>query len=172
MQDITIKRIRPSNWLKSILRDEVKGCCPKCGCAEIDSKVLFDIHHIDGNKENTEYWNLIYMCRKCHDICETRRGDDSYTKKQKRYKKYLFRDFIGPASYDVLLMAFGKGSVLTFPWTARILLDLELVKLEQDNAGHFGSAKAKPAFSVYDITEQGKEWIKELNLNWRKEGHP
>src|SRR3989344_1981243 len=109
--------------------------------------------------------NLILLCEPCHKKCEKNRGDQKYEKKIKRLKKNIFRHFIGPTSYDVLLHTIEKRSVLTFPYADRTLLQLNLVELMQENPMSVGMG-AKPSFSVYSITDQGKTWARELDLRW------
>ena len=35
--------------------------CMLCGC-----KKNIHVHHIDGNEQNNELLNLMYLCKKCH----------------------------------------------------------------------------------------------------------
>jgi len=160
------ERTSVSDWVGSLLQDEIKSRCPKCGKFESDQSESFSYHHIDGNHSNSEYWNLIRLCCECHDRCEKYKGDSRYVRKVKRLKAHLFRDFLGHTTYDLLLRAYEKGSVLTFPFVARTLLQLGLGTLEQANPVTFGAAKDEPTFSVYSLTEQGKKWAGELNLSW------
>ncbi|KKW39614.1 MAG: hypothetical protein UY85_C0001G0013 [Candidatus Peribacteria bacterium GW2011_GWB1_54_5] len=155
-----------SNWVESLLRQEIKGVCPKCGKYESDQSGSFTNHHINGVPSISEYWNLIRLCRGCHDKCENHRGEARYERDIKRMKANLFRDFLGHTTYDLLLRAYEKESVLTFPYIARTLLQLGLGTLTQENPGTFGAAQDKPTFSVYSLTEQGKKWAGELNLSW------
>src|SRR3989338_164742 len=122
-----------SDWVDSLLRDETKGRCPKCGLYENDQPELFTNHHINGDPSISEYWNLIRLCKACHNNCEKRKRDRRYERDIKRLKAHLFRDFLGHTTYDLLIRAHEKGSVLTFPFVARTLLQLELGTLIQAN---------------------------------------
>ena len=68
-----------------------------------------------------------------------------------RLKSHLFRDFLGHTTYDLLLRAHEKGSVLTFPFVAHTLLQLGLGTLDHANPMTVGAAHDKPTFSVYSL---------------------
>ena len=163
------KREQVAGWIKAVLRDEIMHRCPKCFNFDEHSDEHFQDHHINGDCSISKYWNLIRLCKSCHSECNTQMNKTKLADDIKRLKKILFRQFIGPASYDLLLQMYEHESVLALPYTARTLLDLKLAEVEQENPGSFGSAKAKPTFTVYRLTEQGKEWARELNLSWKQE---
>lgn len=64
----------PENWKwlsKQIIKREGNRCyfCrSKNGGKQIitKSKVVLTVHHIDGNKQNSETLNLIALCQRCH----------------------------------------------------------------------------------------------------------
>jgi hypothetical protein len=45
-------------------RDHYK--CQLCGCSQLENGRQLDVHHIDYNKRNTDFNNLISLCRNCH----------------------------------------------------------------------------------------------------------
>lgn len=154
-----------SDWVASLLKDEISGRCPKCGKYEGDSEAFTD-HHINGKSSISEYWNLIRLCPVCHQKCEDHKGDAKYVREIKRLKARLFRNFLGHTTYDLLLRTFEKGSVTTFPFLTRTLIDLGLGRITQENPMSIGSAQDRPTFSVYSLTLQGRKWATELNLSW------
>jgi hypothetical protein len=167
---LMVDRAPTSDWICSLLCDETKGRCPKCGRYENDQPEFFTNHHINGKASESEYWNLIRLCKACHEKCAQRKEDEHYKRDIKRLKAHLFRDFLGHTTYDLLLRAYEKGSVLTFPFTARTLLQLGLGTLTQANPMSVGAAHDRPTFSVYSLTEQGRKWVSELNLSWEPKG--
>lgn len=44
------------------------GPNPKCEWCNNNFDVMLDVHHIDGNRENAEYSNLIILCVYCHAL--------------------------------------------------------------------------------------------------------
>lgn len=44
--------------------------CPDCGRRVSDLRTGFEVHHIDGDVENSELDNLIGLCRPCHNLRE------------------------------------------------------------------------------------------------------
>ena len=68
------KAIKKSRYISQILRDDIrrrdKFTCQYCELEEIQQleriKKKLSIHHIDYNKENNRYSNLITLCNQCH----------------------------------------------------------------------------------------------------------
>ena len=168
MKTVEKSRAPISNLIQSLLEDEISRRCPKCGKFEDDIDSHFDNHHINGDASISEYWNLIRLCRPCHDICEENKDKIDYVRRIKRLKKHLFRQYIGPAAYDVLLHAHEKGPTLMFPCVVRTLIQLGLVDMLQKGPMNVGMA-VKPNFNVYKITDLGAKWSTELDLSWSNE---
>ena len=49
--------------IKALLQQEIDSTCPFCDNTEVDH---FQTHHIDGDRGNNEYVNLIMLCAICH----------------------------------------------------------------------------------------------------------
>jgi len=58
--------------LKEKIRRIDKHVCQICGINKIQLGYKLDIHHIDGNKNNNSFDNLISLCRECHISLEAR----------------------------------------------------------------------------------------------------
>lgn len=43
------------------------GMCERCGLVP-----AYDRHHIDGDAQNNARWNLLFVCRRCHQIVDGR----------------------------------------------------------------------------------------------------
>ncbi len=59
----------PSNWSK--IADEVKRSahwrCIRCGHPnDVKSGHVLTVHHLDGDKSNCRWWNLVALCQRCH----------------------------------------------------------------------------------------------------------
>ena len=49
------------------IKAEAGGKCVRCG--HVDSRVegyMLTVHHIDLNKSNCRWWNLVALCQRCH----------------------------------------------------------------------------------------------------------
>ena len=46
-------------------RDSVGNKCIRCGSPSVPGKIL-TTHHLDGNKANDEWYNLLPLCQVCH----------------------------------------------------------------------------------------------------------
>lgn len=50
-------------------RDEARASaghkCIRCGSPSVPGKIL-TVHHMDGNKSNDSWWNLLPLCQVCH----------------------------------------------------------------------------------------------------------
>jgi transcription elongation factor Elf1 len=59
----------PSNWT-SIARKVKQAAGFKCvRCGHVDDKetgYMLTVHHLDGNKGNCRWWNLVALCQRCH----------------------------------------------------------------------------------------------------------
>ena len=55
-----------SHRLKEAIRDRDNRACRECGKPEKENGKRLDVHHIDGNKNNSNQSNLISLCVKCH----------------------------------------------------------------------------------------------------------
>lgn len=47
------------------VREAAGNKCIRCGSRSIPGKIL-TTHHMDGNKSNDEWWNLLALCQVCH----------------------------------------------------------------------------------------------------------
>lgn len=65
----------PSNWneIKLAIKRRDGFHCLLCGTTDFGSKYLTpDVHHIDGDKLNSDPLNMISLCHKCHCSVERR----------------------------------------------------------------------------------------------------
>lgn len=46
-------------------RESVGNKCIRCGSPSVPGKIL-TVHHMDGNKANDAWWNLLPLCQVCH----------------------------------------------------------------------------------------------------------
>ena len=157
------KRNVISDYIESLLKAEIVNRCPVCGKFE-GTIEKFTNHHINFDSSVLEYWNLIRICWECHEDINKHKEDGKRLRRVKQIKKYLFRRFIGDASYQVLLMANHYKVTSTFPCLAMSLLELELIRIESNNSMHVGSAN-HPTITDFSITAKGREFIQQLNIN-------
>ncbi len=54
------------NSLKEAIRQRDGYKCQLCGCSQLENGRQLSIHHIDYNKKNNKFDNLISLCDKCH----------------------------------------------------------------------------------------------------------
>ena len=52
--------------LKESIRERDNHICQLCGKTEQENGRKLDVHHIDYNKDNLDWFNLISLCRSCH----------------------------------------------------------------------------------------------------------
>lgn len=57
------KRITVPAKVRALLQKEINSKCPFCVSEDVDH---FEVHHIDENRSNNEYSNLIMVCPLCH----------------------------------------------------------------------------------------------------------
>jgi 5-methylcytosine-specific restriction endonuclease McrA len=59
----------PLDWAKIALRTkEAAGWeCRRCGRPhDIDTGYMLTVHHLDLDKSNCRWWNLVALCQRCH----------------------------------------------------------------------------------------------------------
>lgn len=59
----------PSNWREIAYRvkDAAHWRCIRCGHQhDPGSGYCLTVHHLDGNKANSSWWNLLALCQRCH----------------------------------------------------------------------------------------------------------
>lgn len=52
--------------LKNLIRKRDGFKCQICGCPQVECDQALIVHHIDYNKNNLDFGNLISLCRICH----------------------------------------------------------------------------------------------------------
>lgn len=59
----------PDNWkeIATQIKEAVGWCCIRCKHPhDIPSHHVLTVHHLDGQKNNCAWWNLLPLCQKCH----------------------------------------------------------------------------------------------------------
>jgi len=78
MDDIfsNIKPMQSHKLKQRLLKEGYKEhICENCGLSKwLHSPIPLELHHIDGNKKNNEFNNLMLLCPNCHSLTETYRG--------------------------------------------------------------------------------------------------
>ncbi len=156
------KRQAISDYIESLLKAEILNRFPLCGKFEVTEKP-FTNHHINNDSSISEYYNLIRICNLCHDDITEHKADSKRTRKVKQVKKDLFRNLIGSASYEVLLLAYQHDITSTLPCLASTLLKLNLVSVKQENPFKVGLAY-HPTITDYAISSRGKKLVTDLSL--------
>lgn len=54
------------NALKEQVRFRDKYKCQECGCSQVENSRQLDVHHINYNKKDLNFNNLISLCKSCH----------------------------------------------------------------------------------------------------------
>lgn len=66
--------------LKQEIRSRDKHMCRNCGKHRIENARNLEVHHIDFNKKNNSYINLISLCKSCHTKTTSTKNRVSYIK--------------------------------------------------------------------------------------------
>jgi hypothetical protein len=61
--------------------------CQECGCSQVENGKQLDVHHIDYDKQNNIFSNLISLCVRCHRKTNHRR--EYWTEHFKRFIKLV-----------------------------------------------------------------------------------
>src|SRR3990170_35401 len=57
----------PGDWetVARVVKQKAGNKCERCGYSNSRENVL-TVHHLDGDKGNSEDWNLAALCQRCH----------------------------------------------------------------------------------------------------------
>ncbi len=59
----------PDDWnlIALVIKQRTGWNCIRCGHPhDTESGHMLTVHHLDLNKSNCEWWNLVALCQKCH----------------------------------------------------------------------------------------------------------
>lgn len=59
----------PENWkeIAEGVKNEADWKCVRCGHVhDVSAGYMLTVHHLDLNKSNCEWWNLVALCQRCH----------------------------------------------------------------------------------------------------------
>lgn len=53
--------------IATAVKDAAGWRCVRCGAAHLAGRgTILTVHHVDGNKGNNAWWNLLALCQRCH----------------------------------------------------------------------------------------------------------
>jgi hypothetical protein len=128
---------------------ETDDSCAICGTKGI--RILTE-HHIDSDRSNNEYDNLIVLCHNCHHKITNNKGLSE--EEIKNRKRHLINKTI--TTYGLNAMKIAKRNtfgVIALPFLLYHLVDLGYMSKEEDQMGY---GEQKDATSRFAITEKGK----------------
>lgn len=66
--------VYPANWpeIAQRTKDEAGWRCVRCGIAHGPPPNVLTVHHLDGDKSNCRWFNLVALCQRCHLIIQAR----------------------------------------------------------------------------------------------------
>jgi len=138
---------------------ETDSSCAYCG---VKGSVYLTRHHIDGNKKNNKYENLIVFCYNCHHEI-TKEGAES-RQKIKKMKRLLIYKTLTTWGINAMKIAYrNKGEVVGEEFLLNHLVDMGyLKKIRWQLKG--GSRDEADILSVFEITPEGRllydNWLK------------
>jgi len=128
---------------------ETDDSCAICGAKGIDN---LSEHHIDSDRSNNEYDNLIVLCHNCHHKVTNNKGLSK--EKIENRKKHLIQKTI--TTYGLNAMKIAKRNdfgVIAMPFLLYHVVDLGYMTKEEDQMGY---GKQSDATARFAITEKGK----------------
>jgi hypothetical protein len=59
----------PENWkeIAQAVKDKARWRCVRCDHRhDVKNHYVLTVHHLDGDKSNNKWWNLVALCQRCH----------------------------------------------------------------------------------------------------------
>ena len=132
--------------------NETDNSCALCGLKGLQSLTE---HHIDGNKKNNEYDNLIILCWNCHQRFNQNKGID--INQIQTTKKFLIIKTLTLFGVNALKIAKRNNfGVIAMPFLLYHLVDLGLMTKEEVQMGY---GDQKDATARFAITKKGKKLL-------------
>jgi len=66
---VSTKGDYPNDWreIAKRVKDEADWRCIRCDHVhQVEDWHILTVHHLDGNKSNCAWWNLLPLCQRCH----------------------------------------------------------------------------------------------------------
>jgi len=139
--------------LDDLLYLETDDSCAICGDRGIQ---ILTEHHIDGNRSNNTYENLIVLCHNCHHKITSNKD---LTKSQIiDRKRHLIHKTITTYGLNALKIAKRNNfGVIAMPFLLYHLVDLGYMTKEEDQMGY---GEQEDATARFAITKKGKDLVK------------
>ena len=128
---------------------ETDDSCAICGAKGID---ILSEHHIDSDRSNNDYDNMIVLCHNCHHSVT---NDKSLSKaKIEDRKRHLIRKMMTTYGLNALKIAKRNNfGVIAMPFLLYHLVDMGYMTKEENQMGY---GQQKDATARFAITEKGK----------------
>jgi hypothetical protein len=128
---------------------ETDDSCAICGAKGIH---VLSEHHIDGDRSNNDYDNLIVLCYNCYHKITTNKGLSN--NKIEDRKRHLIHKTMTTYGLNVLKIAERNNfGVIAMPFLLYHLVDLGYMTKEENQMGY---GQQKDATARFAITEKGK----------------
>lgn len=65
----------PADWkdIAKGIKDRAGWCCVRCQHPhDVEARRVLTVHHLDGDKANCEWWNLVALCQVCHLVIQAK----------------------------------------------------------------------------------------------------
>ena len=136
-----------------LIYSETDDACAICGTRGID---VLSVHHIDSNRSNNNYDNLIVLCHNCHHKITNQKGLSNG--KIEERKRHLIHKTITTYGLNALKIAKRNNhGVLAMPFLLYHLVDLGYMTKEEDQMGY---GQQSDATALFAITDSGRELLK------------
>ena len=134
---------------EDIIYYETDDSCAICGAKGIDN---LSGHHIDSDRSNNEYDNLIVLCHNCHHKLHNNKGLSR--EKIENRKRHLIQKTITIYGLNAMKIANRNNfGVIAMPFLLYHLVDLGCMTKEEEQMGY---GEQNDATARFAITEKGK----------------
>ena len=134
-----------------ILFYETDNSCALCGAR--NARIL-EVHHIDENRENNAYDNLIVLCNPCHTSYHRPSSHEPTMEQIENRKRNLIHKTLTTFGLNAMkIAARNKFGVLGFPYMLYHLCELGYMTKEEAQMGY---EEIEDVTARFAITEHGE----------------
>jgi len=143
--------------IKDYIFSETDDACALCGQKGFQNLTE---HHIDGNKKNNQYDNLIVLCRNCHCRLNEKKGIDK-TQIIATKRRLIIKTLTHFGINALKIAKRNNFGITATPFLLLHLVDLRFLKQKEIISSFQDGTKEVVSEALFEITGKGRKLIEQ-----------